>query len=157
MLYYEQDGREKARAEIARMYKVLGSIPGDVVSLQDVQTMTHLLRTMDAELVREINANKQDVNKAVSDAVNRAKIIVVYEGEVKVAFTNLKAKIKAILTVYGSGKCKVEMQDADPGSKNDLALLGVYRNRAGAMRAIGRYYGKGNYKFVRQYSTKGRQ
>lgn len=100
----------------------------------------------------ERKPKEQDAKRAVS--VGRSNIVIVYAGEVQVAFTGQKSKITAILTEFANGTCKVEMHD---GNISALSLLGLYQTRKGAMRAIGRFYGKGNYKFVRQYSTKGRQ
>lgn len=103
----------------------------------------------------ELYNRKPDVNDAVSESLKRETLVVVYAGKVKVAFTDKTAQMVAYLKIKPSGECTVWLYDAEPDGMNNAALLGCYKTRAGAIRAIGRYYGNGNYKFVRQYSEKG--
>ena len=57
MLYDNNKARENARESIEKMHRILANIPLNVVDLGDIQTMHYLLRTMDAELSREIRKN----------------------------------------------------------------------------------------------------
>lgn len=103
----------------------------------------------------ELYNRKPNVNDAISDAVKRSTIVIEFETKIKVACSGAAAQMKAVVKDYpGTNVCKVWIWNSNADRSNDC-FLGCYKTRAGAMRAIGRCFGAGNYKFVRQYSENG--
>lgn len=154
MLLYTNEARENTRNEIKRLFPILSEIPGDVVCLQDVQTLTFLLRTLDDGLRQEIKAHTPDVNKAVSCAIDRQVVVEVYAGQSVWHKAGEKQRFEALLKHYPNGTCSVEISDGVI-IRHFPRRDGFYLTRRGAMNAIGHFFGKGNYAFVRQYSEKG--